>query len=89
MTIGALRPGTAPDSVLATAQDAADELTTVEASAVDVVAGSARLTVRFTADGADLAGQIGIYVVARTDKAAEVTSWKLTERVKGRWYAVD
>lgn len=45
MTVGALRPGVPADRVLPSAADAAAELTTVEASSVNVVRGEARLTV--------------------------------------------
>jgi len=86
MTIGALRAGVAPPAVAPTAADAAAQLTTVEASDVTVVAGSARLTVRFTAEDAELARQIGEHVAAATDAVAQVAEWKLTERVGARWY---
>jgi len=86
MTIGALRPGIAPPAVAPTAANAAAELTVVEASDVTVVAGAARLTVRFTAEDAELAMQIGEHVAAATDAAARVIDWKLTERVGARWY---
>ena len=88
MTIGALRPGVAPDSVLPTAADAAGELTTVEASDLSVVAGSARITVRFTADDAASALKVGRHVVTATKGVAEPLSSAVTERVKGRWNVV-
>lgn len=88
MAIGALRARVAPDSVLPTAASAANELTTVEASDLSVVAGSARITVRFMADDADLALQIGRHVVAATQAVAEPLAWRVTERVNGRWYVV-
>lgn len=85
ITIGALRPGATPEAVLPVATRAAAELTTVEASDVGIVAASARLTVRFTADDSELAGQIGRHVVEMTGTVAEPLAWKLTERVNGRW----
>lgn len=85
MTIGALRPGTAPASVLPTAANAARELTVVEASDVAIIAGSARLTVRFMADDAELARQIGEHTAASTNAAAAVLRWRITERVGSRW----
>jgi hypothetical protein len=88
MTIGRLRPGVAPDAVVPHAAAAAAELTTVEASDVAVVAGHARVTVRFTADDAELAAQIAEYVVAATDAVAEPVAFTVTERVKGRWFSV-
>ena len=88
VTIGALRPGTRPESVLPAAARAAGELTTVEASDLAIVSGMPRITVRFTADGAGSAMQIGEHVVASTSSLAEALAWKVTERVKGRWYLI-
>lgn len=88
LTIGALRPGVAPQSVLPTAAAAAEGIATVEASDLGIVAGAPRLTIRYTADDAELAAQIGGHVAAATSAAAEVLVWKVTERVKGRWYVV-
>ena len=88
LTIGALKSGVSAEAVLPAAADAAAELTTVEASDLGVVAGAARITVRFTADDAELALQLGHHVVASTRTVAEVLNWKVTERVKGRWYVV-
>jgi hypothetical protein len=89
MVIGALRPGVLPQSVLPAAAAAASELTTVEASDLAIVAGSARVTVRFAAEDAELARQIGEHVVAATGELAETQRWQITERVKSRWYSVD
>lgn len=87
-TIGALRPGVEPESVLPAAARSAGELTTVEASDLAIVSGMPRITVRFTADDAGHALRIGERVVASTSPSAEVLTWKVTERVKGRWYVV-
>jgi hypothetical protein len=89
MVIGALRPGVLPQSVLPTAAAAASELTTVEASDLAIVAGSARVTVRFAAEDAELARQIGEHVVAATGELAETQRWQITERVNSRWHSVD
>jgi hypothetical protein len=88
LTVGTLRPGVDPSSIVPTAAAAARMLTTVEASDLAVVAGAARVTVRFTADDAELAAQIGANVAAQTSRSAEVEAWKVTERVGGRWYVV-
>lgn len=88
MTIGALRPGVRPDAVLPAAARAAAERTTVEASDLAVVAGSARATVRFTADDGASALAIGEHVLAATRRVAEPVSWLVTERVGGRWLPV-
>jgi hypothetical protein len=88
MIIGSLRPGVAPDSVLPCAAAAAAELTTVEASDLAVMSGSARATVRFTADDPAMALRVGHHVLAATQARAETVSWQVTERVKARWYPV-
>ncbi|WP_022887046.1 hypothetical protein [Glaciibacter superstes] len=88
LTIGALRPGVAPDAVLPAAAAAAAELTTVEASDVTVASGMARMIVRFTADDAELAVQIGRHVAQMTDAVAEPLAWRVTERVRSRWLPV-
>jgi hypothetical protein len=88
LSIGALQPGVRPDAVLPAAAAAAAELTTVEASDLAVVTGSARATVRFTADDGDAAMAIGDHVVACTRRVAVPVSWLVTERVKGRWLPV-
>ncbi|MGO4690795.1 hypothetical protein [Glaciibacter sp. 2TAF33] len=88
MTLGALRSGVAPEAVVPHAASAAAELTTVEASDLAVVAGHARVTVRFTADDPELALQIADHVVAATDAVARPLDHAVTERVKGRWFRV-
>ena len=88
MTIGMLGPGVAPDRVLPTAAEAAAELTTVEASDLGIVAGAPRITIRYTAEDAELARQLGEHIAAATSRAAEVLVWRVTERVKGRWYVL-
>jgi len=85
LTIGALRPSVAPQRILPIAADAARELTIVEASDLAVVAGEARITVRFEAEDAELALQIGEHVVAVTGGSAEVLRAIVTERVGGAW----
>ena len=87
MTIGALRPGVAPQRILPIAADAARELTAVEASDLAVVAGEARITVRFEAEDAELAVQIGEHVADVTSRSAQVLAARITERVRGAWLA--
>lgn len=88
MTVGMLKTGVAPDRVLPTAADAAREFTTVEAADLGIVAGAPRITIRFTADDAELATQLAEHVAAATGEVAEVLVWRVTERVKGRWMLV-
>ena len=87
MSIGALRPGIAPGAILPAAASAARELVIVEASDLAVVAGEARITVRFAADEGELAEQIAEHVVAVTGQLATVVRWQITKRVKGAWLA--
>jgi len=65
---------------------AAAEHTVVEASSVDVVSGEARVTVRFTADAVDDAIAMGASVAERLAGIATIGSWRVTERVAGRWF---
>lgn len=88
ITIGALRPGVEPPSVLPAAARAADELTTVEASDLGVVSGMPRIVVRFTADDAATAQTIARHVVTTVSTLAEPLAATVTERVKSRWYVV-
>lgn len=85
VTIGALRPGVAPETIVPTAAAAAAEFTTVEASSVNVVRGTARVTVRFTCDDAEIAEQIARHVVTTTGAVAEPIAWSLTRQARGRW----
>jgi len=83
MAIGALHG--APNAVLPAARAAVVELAILEASDLQVVRGEARIVVRFTADDRELATQVGRHVASAMSGVAEVTGWRLTERVGGRW----
>lgn len=83
MAIGALRG--AADAVLPAARAATLELAVLEASDLQVVRGEARIVVRFTADDREVANQVAAHVASATSAAAEVTGWRVTERVGGRW----
>lgn len=88
VTIGALRPGVQPETVLPFAADAAAKRAVVEASDLAVVRGAARIIVRFTADDAGQGWQIGSAVVDDLRAVAEPASWTVTLRDGGRWYPV-
>jgi hypothetical protein len=88
LEIGELRAGVAPESVLPAAAAAAAGLTIVEASSLDVVRGSARITVRFTADDDASAFGMGTQVARKTRSLAEVPSWLVTRRVGAEWHPV-
>jgi hypothetical protein len=87
MSIGALAAGTAPSSVVPAAARAVAELTTVESSDVAVVGGSARVTVRFTAED-ETVRSIAAHAVDRTRTLAQVVSWRITRRDGSRWMPV-
>ncbi len=88
MSIESLHPGTLPSSVVPRAAATAAELTTVEASDLTIVAGAARVIVRFSADDAAAALTIGERVVADLRRVAELRASLVTERVKGTWVPV-
>jgi len=88
LAVGALRAGVAPESVVPVAAGAASALTTVEASELAVVAGSARVIVRFTADDHAEAWRVGGEVRSATANVARVITAQVTERVKSRWLPV-
>lgn len=86
VAVGLLRPGVRPDAVVPAAAEAVAERTVVEGSSIDVVAGEARITVRFTADGVEEAIGVAEHAVRRLRSLAETGGWRLTERVGGRWF---
>ena len=88
LTVGALHPGVDPSSILPRAAAAAREFTVVEAFDVGVVSGTARITVRFTADDGEIALQIGRHVADDLGACADITASTITERVGGRWYVI-
>jgi hypothetical protein len=86
LSIGALQAGVAAASVLPSVAASAATITTVEASGVDVVRGSARITIRFTADDDITATGVARQVIDSTRSLADVPSWMITRRTGGRWY---
>lgn len=87
-TIGLLRPGVAPDRLLPAAADAARELATVEAYDVGIVAGRARITVRFQAETPRQAAQVHEHVCATAGALADIEDAALSRRYGGRWHPV-
>jgi hypothetical protein len=85
MTLGALRPGVAPEQVQPRAEDAAREVAVLESSQVDVVRGEARLTVRFTVEDAELALQVARHVATTTGDVVQTRVVAITERDGGAW----
>ena len=83
--VGALAPGVAPAVVLPAAKAAAEQLVVVEAADIQLVSGQARIVVRFAADDGEIAAQVGRHVASTVQRLAEVTGWRITERVGARW----
>jgi hypothetical protein len=86
LTIGNLRSGVAPESLLPAAAAAGKDLTTVESYDVGVVSGQARITVRFTADDNPTAERVGDHVAATTGALATVLNRSVTRRYGARWH---
>lgn len=88
IVIGLLHHGVRPQGVLPAAAAAGAELTTVESSDVSVVAGEARITVRFLADDDAASVRVGHHICATTGALADLGAVTLTRRYGGRWYPV-
>jgi hypothetical protein len=85
MSMGNLRPGVSPASVLPAASAAASEFAIVEAADISVVSGSARLIIRFAESEPEVAAQVGQHIAESTDTVVEVLGFGVTERVRNRW----
>jgi len=88
LAMGAVRAGIDPSAILPGAASAARELTTVESSDIAVVAGQARIIVRYMAEDADVALQLGEHVARSVQQFATVAAYTVTERVGSRWQGV-
>lgn len=88
LVVGAVARGVDPGSIVPRAAAAASAFTVVESSDVAVVAGQARVVVRFTESDADVALQLGEHVAATVSAVAAVTSFRVTERRGTRWNPV-
>lgn len=88
VSIESLHPGILPATVVPRAAATAAEMTTVEASDLTIVGGAARVIVRYTADDAASALQIGAHVVGDLRTIAELRASLVTERIKGTWVSV-
>jgi hypothetical protein len=88
LAIGAVAPGVDPGSIVPRAAAAASEFAIVEASDVAVVAGQARVVVRFTETDAGVAVQLGGHVASTVATVATVSSFRVTELHGSRWVPV-
>ena len=86
MVVGDLRDGVDPATVLPAAADAARGLSAVEASYVEVVRGTPRLTIRFEVPDDATAAAVRRAVVGRTDELVEVEVSRVYRRYGARWY---
>jgi hypothetical protein len=89
LAVGLLQPGVDPASVLPAAADAARGLTKVEAQDVAVVAGEARVVVRYLALGDTGARTVGDRVADQVRALAEVRRVGVDRRDGPRWTPVD
>lgn len=85
LTVGALRPGIAPETVLPRIADAGAELTLIEASELTIVSGSPRLVVRFEAADDPAAARLARHMLTAAAAIIEVRRSVLTRRIGGRW----
>ncbi|MGA1838025.1 hypothetical protein VD659_13955 [Herbiconiux sp. 11R-BC] len=85
MIVGTLELGVRPEEVLPTLSGAIADFTTVESSDLAVVAGSPRVTVRFTADTDEAAFLIAEQGIDGTRVSVEPIAWQVTRMVHGRW----
>lgn len=89
MIVGPLELGVKPESVLPTLTQAIADFTVVESSDIDVVNGSPRVTVRFTADTDEAAFLIAEQGIDGSRVSASPIAWQVTRRVQGRWEMLD
>ncbi len=87
-TVGLIRPGTNPATLLPEIADATRALAVVEDSSIAVVAGVARITIRFTGDSDADARRVGTGILSIAAEKAELSRFGLTRRVKQNWVPV-
>jgi hypothetical protein len=88
LAVGLLRPGVDPADVLPAAAAAAQAVTEVEARDLAVVAGEARVVVRYLASDDAAARRIGDRVHARVRELAQVDRVTVDRRDGPRWWPV-
>lgn len=88
LVVGLLHPGVDPAAVLPAAAGAAQAVTKVEARDLAVVAGEARVVVRYLAADDAAAQRIGDRVLAGVRELGDVPSATVTRRDGPRWSAL-
>lgn len=89
LSIGDLRVGVHPDRVVEITGGPASALTVLEGTNLNVVAGQARVTIRFTADDDEHAAFVAREVIQAATAIAEVRSAFVTRRAGNTWSDVD
>lgn len=87
-TVGLIRPGTNPATLLPGIADATRALAVLEDSSLAVVAGAPRITIRFTGDSDADARRVGTGILEIAAELAELSRPGLTRRVKQNWVPV-
>jgi hypothetical protein len=88
LTVGALAPGVAPESVVPSAAALAAERTVVEAQDVQLVRGVPRVVVRYESPDDRAAIGVADHVAAGVRRFAAVPEDRVTRRDGGRWVRV-
>ena len=88
LSVGSLRPGVRPDTLLPSAAASAAEHATVEANDLLMLRGEPQLVVRFTGTDDDFALGVGSAVESTIDRLAEVRGARVTRRDGGAWTLV-
>ncbi|TDT63832.1 hypothetical protein [Frigoribacterium sp. PhB116] len=88
LSVGSLRPGVRPDTLLPGAAASAAEHATVEANDIMMLRGEPQLVVRFTGTDDDFALGVGSAVESTVDRLAEVRGARVTRRDGGVWTLV-
>ncbi|MGG5172657.1 hypothetical protein ACQR35_10830 [Pseudarthrobacter sp. J1738] len=94
LTIDGLRPGNAPESVMATAVEALESCHHVEANQLDIVRGVPQLTLRFLVEPTEydaenrLARESAASVRDAVDRVAVTGRQTVSRRARGKWLVV-
>ncbi|ROP75277.1 hypothetical protein EDF18_1896 [Frigoribacterium sp. PhB107] len=88
LSVGSLRPGVRPDTLLPSAAASAAEHATVEANDIMMLRGEPQLVVRFTGTDDGFALGVGSAVESTIDRLAEVRGARVTRRDGGAWTLV-
>lgn len=88
LSVGSLRPGVRPDTLLPSAAASAAEHATVEANDIMMLRGEPQLVVRFTGTDDDFALGVGSAVEWTVSGLADLRGARVTRRDGGAWTLV-